>query len=255
MNKPSLFNVIVNNTTHVRAASCAGFTKASVFIKSHKIASIAIGIAVVASAATISVAAFTSGNEPVAMAPVVSKPAKIATNDQQQIEAVKSASTDTPATSTASIATNTTTQQSKTQTGQKATTSSASTSPAKQSTPAPAPNPTPAPKPATQPSFRIEIRDAGVYQQTFMGAKQLVVPFDIIMDSGFVANSFEQPFCRIISAPSTNQGVFCDIHQKEAGAATALMQYSDTSTKGHYVFQLDYSINGVVRSDSFSFDI
>jgi hypothetical protein len=95
MNMPKLpvtaFERILN-------VSKTGFAKASGFLKAHKVASVAIGVAVVASTVIVGTAAVTSKNVPVAMAPVAEKKH---TPKQEQTKEVKSASTETPTSNTA----------------------------------------------------------------------------------------------------------------------------------------------------------
>jgi hypothetical protein len=123
-------------------------------------------------------------------------------------------------------------------------------------TPTTQPAPTPTPTPQPTPSFTIVLRDNEAYVQTYppeMGIEQLIVPFDVVHDAGFVPSNFAQPHCQFLVTPNPDHGVLCNVTEKDRGYLG--MQYTESSAPGHYKVQVNYTINGVVRTDTTEFDL
>lgn len=137
-----------------------------------------------------------------------------------------------------------------------ATTTTTTTSNTSGTTTAPAADPTTTPAP----SYKIVLRpnDASVQDLSLFAGKgtaQIVVPFDLVYDTGFNKTNFQQSDCLIATAPTANSGVTCILAQKEADTGSLVIQYNNASAVGSYVVKAIYSINNVVRTDTFAFDL
>lgn len=117
------------------------------------------------------------------------------------------------------------------------------------------PSSNPSSVPAIKPTYSIVLRSSSITSMTIGTAKQLLIPFDVVYDTGFTASTFEQPLCGFTTTPVANHGALCDVGQKEANSGTLLVQYGDTTAKGNYVVWMSYSVNGIVRTDSYSFTL
>lgn len=113
--------------------------------------------------------------------------------------------------------------------------------------------------PAPQPTFQIALREDDAYIQklsTWNGdISQYVVPFDIILDAGFAAKTYEMPNCRFTAVPAANHGMLCHVGQKVPGSGTLIVQYKDTNAAGSYAVEVSYGINGIVRTDTLGFSL
>jgi len=122
----------------------------------------------------------------------------------------------------------------------------------------PTPIPDPVPEvpvvPTPQPTFSIALLKDQAVTTDVLGVKQIIVPFNVLLETGFVATTYGQPQCSFLSAPA-GHNVLCGVNQKEANTGTLSLQYTALSPAGHYEVQVSYIINDVVRTDVFAFDI
>ncbi|HEX8182820.1 MAG TPA: hypothetical protein VF575_04440 [Candidatus Saccharimonadales bacterium] len=136
-------------------------------------------------------------------------------------------------------------------------------------TPVPSPAPTPIVsepvvpakpvEPTPRPTFQVVLREHEAYVNDlrYIDAKQLIIPFDIVTDEGYVypANEYGGMGCRIIAAPTIDHGVLCDAHQKESGYGSLVIQYGSSSIAGTYSAQLVYNDGVTERTAIFDFEI
>lgn len=138
-----------------------------------------------------------------------------------------------------------------------APTAPASSTPAAPTVQTPAVTPKPTPAPAPVPSFQIVLREADAYtfDMTPFGSDSLqrVVPFDIVYDAGFEKVNYQQPGCRIISAPIADHKLLCDLAQKEADTGGLVMQYNSATARGRYLVEAIYPINSVTKTAVYEF--
>jgi len=222
--------------------------------------SILVSVGMIGIIATDSHTAAASSDADVKGTSIVSSPSKPKVVTPATIISVK---TGTPSTSTSS-------SRRPYQTDENVTTASADQTPSDEpeATPSepetpvapvePTPTPDPVPEvpvvPAPQPTFSIALLKDQAVTTDVLGVKQLIVPFNVLLETGFVATTYGQPQCSFLIAPA-GHNVLCNVSQKEANTGTLSMQQTALSPAGHYEVQVIYTINDIVRTGVFTFDI